>query len=287
MTRTASPYRQWVGEFARLLAQPPAEPSLPAPMQPQARPAGSRTALIFAPHPDDEVIMGGLPLRLLRELGAHVVNVAVTLGSRSERRAERWLEVRQACDHLGFTLTRAAESGLDVDPDIRAHRPRLWRRSVMAIADILARHRPEVVFVPHGGDWHPKHIGTHYLVLDALSELPESTCRVVETEFWATMTTPNLMVESGEDDVADLVMALSLHVGETARNPYHLRFPAWMMDNVRRGAELVGHAGDRAPPFAFATLYRLSRWCEGRLHQAAQPGRILSRDAGLDELFEP
>lgn len=232
--------------------------------------------------------MGGLALRMLRELGANVVNVAVTLGSRPERRAERWLEVRQACDHLGFVLTRAGESGLDhVDPHIRAHHPRLWRQSVDAIVEILARHRPEVIFLPHEGDWHPKHVGTHHVVLDALSEMPDFVCQVLETEYWATMTTPNLMVESGEDDVADLVMALSLHAGEVARNPYHLRFPAWMMDNVRRGAELVGHAGDRAPPFAFATLYRLSRWCEGRLHQAAQPGRILSRDAGLDALFGP
>jgi len=26
--------------------------------------------------------------------------------------------------------------------------------------------------------------------------------------------------------------------GEVRRNPYHARLPAWMMDNVRRGAEL-------------------------------------------------
>jgi hypothetical protein len=30
------------------------------------------TALIFAPHPDDECVIGGLPLRLKRELGFDV-----------------------------------------------------------------------------------------------------------------------------------------------------------------------------------------------------------------------
>ena len=65
-------------------------------------------------------------------------------------------------------------------------------------------------------------------------------CLAVETEFWGAMDAPNLMVESSAADVADLVAALSLHVGEVARNAYHLRLPAWMIDNVRRGAELVG-----------------------------------------------
>ena len=54
------------------------------------------------------------------------------------------------------------------------------------------------------------------------------------------------MVESSAADVADLMAALSLHVGEVARNPYHLRLPAWMIDNVRRGAELVGGQGGAA-----------------------------------------
>ena len=42
---------------------------------------GAPKVLIFSPHPDDEVIIGALPLRLLREFGVRVVNVAVTLGS--------------------------------------------------------------------------------------------------------------------------------------------------------------------------------------------------------------
>ena len=59
------------------------------------------------------------------------------------------------------------------------------------------------------------------------------------------MAEPNLLVESGVEDVADLVAALACHVGEVRRNPYHARLPAWMMDNVRRGAELVGGRAGR------------------------------------------
>ena len=54
------------------------------------------------------------------------------------------------------------------------------------------------------------------------------------------MPVPNLMIASTVDDVAELVAALSLHAGEVRRNPYHRRLPAWMIDNVRRGAELLG-----------------------------------------------
>jgi len=112
-------------------------------------------------------------------------------------------------------------------------------------------------------------------------------CQVVETEFWGAMDAPNLMVESSAADVADLVAALSLHVGEVARNPYHLRLPAWMMDNVRRGAELVGGQGGTAPRFAFATLYRLRRWENGQFYDVLKGGQVLSSQDDLSKLFQP
>jgi hypothetical protein len=99
------------------------------------------------------------------------------------------------------------------------------------------------------------------------------------------MDAPNLMVESSVADVSDLVAALSLHVGEVARNPFHLRLPACMMDNVRRGAELVGGQGGVAPRFAFATLYRLRRWANGRLQEVLEKGKALSSQDDLSELF--
>ena len=63
------------------------------------------------------------------------------------------------------------------------------------------------------------------------------------------MATPNLMVESSVDDLAEMMTALSFHVGEVQRNPYHLLVPPWMQDNVRRGGELVGGQGGAAPDF--------------------------------------
>ena len=78
-----------------------------------------------------------------------------------------------------------------------------------------------------------------------LNDLP----LLVETEYWGQMHAPNLMVESSEADLADLLAALSHHIGEVRRNPFHLRMPAWMQDNVRLGAEVVGRARWRSSIF--------------------------------------
>jgi hypothetical protein len=93
------------------------------------------------------------------------------------------------------------------------------------------------------------------------------------------MASPNLMVESSVDDVSDMITALSFHVGEVQRNPYHLLVPPWMQDNVRRGGELVGGQGGAAPDFTFCTLYRLRRWSGGQLHALYEGGRSLPAGA--------
>ena len=94
-------------------------------------------------------------------------------------------------------------------------------------------------------------------------------------EFWGAMTSPNLMVEVSAPDLADLITALTFHVGEVRRNPYHLTLPAWMVDNVRRGGEVVGGQGGAAPDFTFATLYRQRRWNGRELVKTYEDGRHL------------
>ena len=283
-----NPYQTFVDSFARLLAEGRAIGSEGLVRPPRRAVAvGAPTALIFAPHPDDEVIIGGLPLRLLRELKIDVVNVAVTLGSRADRQAERWQELKNCCDYIGFGLVAPAERGLEgINPVAKEKDPQRWSSSVEVIAKLLNDYQPSIIFFPHEDDWNKTHIGVHRLLVEALGS-SGLACQVVETEFWGAMDSPNLMVESSAADVADLVAALSLHVGEVARNAYHLRLPAWMIDNVRRGAELVGGQGGMAPRFAFATLYRLRRWENGRFHNIFEGGQALSSQDDLSKLFQP
>lgn len=164
-----------------------------------------------------------------------------------------------------------------VNAATREKDPAHWAASVKVIADILAKHRPKVILFPHYTDWNSSHIGTHHLVMDALRTLPaDFQTWAVETEFWGAMTSPNLMVEISAPDLADLITALTFHVGEVQRNPYHLTLPAWMVDNVRRGGEVVGGQGGAAPDFTFATLYRLRKWNGRELVRAFDGGKALA-----------
>ena len=283
-----NPYQTFVSDFANLVEKARSFPlGTFDPVPRPALPAGAPKALFFAPHPDDECITGGPALRLMREAGMEAINVAVTLGSKKERQAGRLQELQNACRYLGFGLVTSAPLGLErVTVKSREQDPNHWSACVGAIARIIESHRPRVVLCPHERDWNSSHIGTHFLVMDALRQVgPGFECHVVETEFWGQMDDPNLMLEISEPDLADLITAITFHVGEVARNPYHLLLPAWMMDNIRRGGELVGGQGGAAPDFAFAVLGRLSRWKQGRLARPFEGGRLLSRSADLRSFF--
>ncbi len=234
-------------------------------------------ALIFSPHPDDECIVGALALRLLRRSKVRVINVAVTQGSNKARQADRLAELRAACDYIGFAVETTVEGGLEkINLKTREGDTDTWSKSVNVIKDIIAKYKPTIVMIPHEADSNSTHIGTHFLVMDALQLLGSKyACTVCETEFWSALACPNLMLESSADEVSALITALSFHAEEVKRNPYHLRLPAWMEDNVRRGGELVGGQGGAAPDFAFATLYRISRWSGEELVPAYEDGKIL------------
>jgi N-acetylglucosamine malate deacetylase 1 len=283
-----NPYKNLVSDYVRLLQEGrscPLGTYLPAP-----RPVidkGAPKALFFAPHPDDECIVGALALRIMREARMNLVNVAVTQGSKKERQAERYRELENACNYLGFGLVPTAPSGLEkINPKARQEDPAHWARCVRIILGILEAHQPRVVLCPHDADWNSTHIGTHFLVMDALAQMPAGfECYVVETEFWGAMADPNLMVEVSVDDLADLITATTFHVGEVERNPYHLLLPPWMMDNVRRGAEVAGGQGGKAPDYPFAALYRLRKWSQGRLARTFEGGQQVPCSRNVATLF--
>ena len=283
-----NPYTKFVADAARLAAVAKKFPLGGFPPAPRSTlAADAPRVLFFAPHPDDETIVGGLALRLLREAKMNVINVAVTQGSKKERQAERLVELQNACAYLGFGVQTTAPNGLErVTAKTRTSDPQYWGNMVQVIAEILIKHQPRVILFPHERDWNGTHIGVHHLVMDALhTMLPGFECFVIETEFWGAMDDPNLAVEFSETDLADLITATTFHVGEVKRNPYHLSLPAWMMDNVRRGAELVGGQGGAAPEFQFAALYRMRKWSHGTLTAVFSGGKFLSKTENPASLF--
>ena len=158
-------------------------------------------ALFFAPHPDDETIVGALALRILREARMNLINVAVTQGSKRERQAERFVELQNACHYLGYGVQTTGPNGLgkshcqDAAERTASFGP-AWSRSSPTSS---RKHQPRVILFPHERDWNGTHIGIHHLVMDALRQMPASfECYTVETEFWGAMDDPNLMVEVSE-----------------------------------------------------------------------------------------
>lgn len=283
-----TPYHKYVDHLATLFqtGRGFALGGFAAPARPELK-TDAPKVLVFSPHPDDEVIIGGFALRLLRESGFRVIDVAVTQGSNKARQAGRLEELRKACEYIGFELVQTAPNGLEkINPAGRAESPENWQTAVNVIAGLLREHQPHTILFPHDRDWNSSHIGTHLLVVDALTALgPEFSCFTVETEFWGAMWDPNLMVEISTQDLGDLLAALSFHVGEVKRNPYHLLVPAWMQDNVRRGCEVALGQGGAAPDFRFATLYRLRRWRQGKFEPLLAKGRAVAADAAIADLF--
>jgi hypothetical protein len=139
-----NPYLAWVETFVRAVRT--GEAIGPAAVLGQSAVATEAPkVLIFAPHPDDEIITGALPLRLMREQGFAVIDVAVTLGSRVDRRAQRSMELQAACAYIGFGLIHLGRAGLEgINLQARERNPADWDAAVTAVAGVLAAQQPVV-----------------------------------------------------------------------------------------------------------------------------------------------
>lgn len=240
------------------IQQPPVMPGDLHPTETEHPQADAPVCLVFSPHPDDEALVGGLPLRL-RAAGWRVVNVAVTLGSRLDRRAARWRELQASCRVLGFELVAASSApgtGLEgIRTAAHAAQHPDWRAAVQRVIELMARYQPRVVVCPHEMDGHDVHMATSQLVLQALAELPALSPHLLLSEYWNTQLQPQLMVGLTDQQVGQMMLATALHVGEVSRQPYHLTLPAWLMDSARRGAERVGGPGAANSGMTYAALY--------------------------------
>ena len=143
------------------------------PPAPAHLPADAPRALIFSPHPDDECIIGGLPLRLHARSAA-----CASSTSRSPRAATRSVRpsggrsCEAACDYLGFDLVADGARRPRANQR-RRHASRIrrdWGASVDVIAESSPSTQPAADFLPHDNDWNSTHIGTHHLVVDALEQ---------------------------------------------------------------------------------------------------------------------
>jgi LmbE family N-acetylglucosaminyl deacetylase len=229
-----------------------------------------QTIMLLSPHPDDECITSSLALRLAHENGAHLINVAVTLGSKKSRQKSRLSELNNACEVLEMELIELSES---------------WSQKEKELKSLIQKYQPSLILVPHDKDLHPTHIKTAELLKKVIKKFKNNPILVAWTEYWGQMKNPNLMVEVPLEILELQMRALEKHKGEIERNPYHLRLPGWMMDNVRRGSEIIFGSNPVAPSFAFATLYRLQLYKNGK-PSTPKIEKLISSESDIGQIFK-
>ena len=140
-------------------------------LAPFARDDWTASAVIIAPHPDDETLgCGGVACKKIAN-GAEVRFVFVTDGATSHAAqvgsaALRRIRAQEAIDatgRLGADPDRVAFLDFP-DGQASAHVPEIARR----VAALLHEWRPQSVYVVHGGDPSPDHRAVHLGVSEAI-----------------------------------------------------------------------------------------------------------------------
>jgi LmbE family N-acetylglucosaminyl deacetylase len=130
-----------------------------------------RSAIVFAPHQDDETLgCGGTIVRKTR-CGADVSVVYMTDGSGShtqalpkhELMAIRTTEALAACARLGLPSERVRFLGFEDGALEKSVAP-----ATAVVADILGREKPSEIYIPYRKDAHPDHIAANQIVVAAL-----------------------------------------------------------------------------------------------------------------------
>jgi LmbE family N-acetylglucosaminyl deacetylase len=152
----------------------------------------SARAIVFAPHPDDEVLGCGGTIALKVMAGADIQVVVMTDGRASHAKLVdaptlirmRRTEAIEAAKRLG--LEPADYSFLDFE-DQRLHE--YARQAQQRVVEILQRFEPEQVFVPHRQDRLSDHVATFEIVASAL-RAHNKPAKLLEYPVWLWNTWP-------------------------------------------------------------------------------------------------
>lgn len=122
--------------------------------------------MVFAPHPDDEILGCGGSLTRHIENGDHATVVYMTSGdagslhiSKEQLGSVREQEAQSSCSLLGITdlvFLRNPDGYLEYD-----------QKNLVAIINLLRNRQPDLVYLPHQRDAHKDHRMTHELVVEA------------------------------------------------------------------------------------------------------------------------
>jgi LmbE family N-acetylglucosaminyl deacetylase len=222
-----------------------------------------KSALVIAPHADDEVLGAGGLIARLRRNGCSVNVLFASVDGmkhygldRPTTVAERDSEIERVADLMGFQFEvlyhgRDLIEKLDTVPQ---------RDLVDAFEQAINRVRPDLLALPHGSDFDQDHIACFRAGFAAARPIP-TTCgkhfvpRVVTYEMpkltWSEQAfQPTLYVDITRD-LEKKLAAIQLYVSQL-RQPPHVR----SLENVAALARLRGSESG----VSFAEGFRVYRW---------------------------
>jgi LmbE family N-acetylglucosaminyl deacetylase len=149
-------------------------------------PRADSSAVVFAPHQDDETLGCGGTIILKRQAGTPVTVVFMTDGSTSHRRfiqADELIRLRkQEAFDAAVILGVAVDDVRFLDfPDSRLGR--FHAAAVAKVSALLERQLPHEVFVPYRADATPDHESTYKIVLEAV-QASGRALRIYEYPVW-------------------------------------------------------------------------------------------------------
>lgn len=167
-----------------------------------------RSAIVFAPHQDDETLGCGGTIILKRETGRHVSCVFMTDGATShahlidptQLRQTRRSEAIEALSLLGVHERHVRF--LDF-PDSRLSD--CHDEAAGQVATLIQKMEPEEIYVPYADDGTPDHEATHRIVTDAVDRLGVAAV-ILEYPVWAWNTWPwvQLQVTPGREVIGSI-----------------------------------------------------------------------------------
>lgn len=168
--------------------------------------------MVFAPHPDDEVLGCGGTIALHRRTDATVKVVFMTDGRSSHRALldSVWLatirqrEAYAACEALGIEAANVFWLGFEDGRLRNAFRP-----AVAQVGALLAEHTPNAILIPFKHEDPPDHRATRAIVLKAVRCLGAAV-NVYEYPIWFWHHWPQVPIAGASRTERCLVLRRSL-----------------------------------------------------------------------------
>jgi len=125
--------------------------------------------LVIAPHPDDESIGCGGTICRHADRGDRVAGVFLTSGELGLQGlpTEKAQDIREREAEKAAGILGIASLSFMRRPD--GHLSECVEQAVAAIAPVLAREAPSLIYLPHEHDWHPDHRASVAIVQAALN----------------------------------------------------------------------------------------------------------------------